>query len=176
MVKTIETERLLLRGLNDADDDFIFSLHLNPMVTEFLYGDWNKKFIKTWMRMMKARTKESLQVWLIENKATQEPVGFVGVDRPDWDAFFTPCLEIGWRFVPEHWGKGYAVEAAKAVIHHFFHEQNAQKLVAFASAINDNSLKVMEKLGMKKEDQVFYNPDIPREHPLARCVVYSLQK
>ena len=42
-------------------------------------------------------------------------VGFVGLSVPRFEAHFTPCVEVGWRLAAEHWGRGYATEAARAV-------------------------------------------------------------
>ena len=174
MTREIFTQRLILREVTDADHQFIMDMHLNPLITEYLYGDWSEEYVRGWLHMMQQRAKESLQIWLVEEKQLHTPIGFIGADSPPWQAFFCPCIEIGWRFIPESWGHGYAVEAAQAVIDYLFKEQRMPKVVAFASEGNKKSFKVMEKLGMMKEEQSFLNPDIPAEHPLARCLVYTL--
>lgn len=59
--------------------------------------------------------------------------------------------EIGWQLHPEEWGKGYATEAAQAVLAYAFHELKAHRVVAFCNFNNDRSTRVMERLGMTRE-------------------------
>lgn len=75
-------------------------------------------------------------------------------------------LEIGWRLVPEHNGKGYATEAAKAIIDFAAEQMGATYLVAVADPENAPSQRVMQRLGMTyKATEQHY--DVP-------CVVYEL--
>lgn len=75
-------------------------------------------------------------------------------------------LEIGWRLIPEHNGKGYATEAAKAIIAFAAERVGATYLVAVADPDNVPSQRVMQRLGMTfKAIEEHY--DVP-------CVVYEL--
>jgi RimJ/RimL family protein N-acetyltransferase len=62
--------------------------------------------------------------------------------------------EVGWAIHPEEWGRGYATEAARYLMDWSFKELNIHRVVAFCHANNDASVRVMEKLGMKKDGRL----------------------
>src|SRR5688572_10528779 len=66
-------------------------------------------------------------------------------------AHFTPCVEIGWRLALVHWGKGYATEAARAVLNHAFTRLGIAEIVALTAPNNRRSRAVMEKIGMTRD-------------------------
>ncbi|MGB8818221.1 MAG: GNAT family N-acetyltransferase [Rhizobiaceae bacterium] len=100
-------------------------------------------------------------------KGTSEPIGFSGVAPVNYfQSAFTPCVEIGWRLVPEHWGKGYASEAAAALLAHGFRDLGLEKIVAFAVPANTASIAVMHRIGMQPNPAFdFMHPNIPDTHP-----------
>jgi len=59
--------------------------------------------------------------------------------------------EIGWSVHPDHWGKGYAVEAGRAMLDFAFNHLSAHRVVAFCHHLNAQSARVMQKLGMQQE-------------------------
>jgi len=59
-------------------------------------------------------------LWAVETRATGDFAGFIGLNIPTFEAPFTPCVEIGWRLAPEHWGTGLATEGARAVLDYGF--------------------------------------------------------
>lgn len=75
-------------------------------------------------------------------------------------------LEIGWRLVPEHNGKGYASEAAKAIVDYAVERVGASYLVAVADPENIASQRVMKRLGMSYKAL--------ERHYDTECVVYEL--
>jgi RimJ/RimL family protein N-acetyltransferase len=75
-------------------------------------------------------------------------------------------LEIGWRLVPEHNGKGYATEAAQAIVDYAAEKVGATYLVAVADPANIPSQRVMQRLGMTYK-AIEQHYDVP-------CVVYEL--
>jgi len=62
--------------------------------------------------------------------------------------------EVGWAVHPDEWGKGYATEAAWRVIDWAFREFNLHRVVAFCHANNSASVRVMEKLGMRRDGRL----------------------
>ena len=54
--------------------------------------------------------------WPVEVIGGAPFIGMVGLSNPDFAAPFLPAVEIGWRLAAEHWGRGYATEAARAVL------------------------------------------------------------
>ena len=94
---------------------------------------------------------------------------------PDFVAPFMPCVEIGWRISAPYWRQGYATEAAKMVLHLAFEKYGLQEVVSFTAAVNLPSIRVMEKIGLtRKVEDDFDHPNMPKDHPLARHVLYRL--
>jgi RimJ/RimL family protein N-acetyltransferase len=92
-----------------------------------------------------------------------------------FEAPFTPCVEVGWRLAYDYWGHGYATEAARLALDHGFGTLALSEIVSFTSATNQRSRAVMERLGMRRnEEDDFDRPTLPEGHPLRRHVLYRL--
>lgn len=102
-------------------------------------------------------------------------LGFIGLNVPNFDAPFTPCVEIGWRLAAEYWGRGLATEGARAVSEYGFQQLGLNEIVAFTVPSNTRSQRVMQKLGMKHDPaDDFGHPRLPTDHLLHRHVLYRL--
>ena len=102
-------------------------------------------------------------------------IGYVGLNIPTFEAAFTPCVEIGWRLAAGHWGKGYATEAARAVLDYGFGSLGLKEIVSFTVPANVRSQAVMQRIGMTRDPAGDFNhPHIPQGHPLRRHVLYRL--
>lgn len=55
-------------------------------------------------------------LWAVEVPGVASFIGFVGLQVPNFEAHFTPCVEIGWRLAALYWGRGYATESARAAL------------------------------------------------------------
>jgi RimJ/RimL family protein N-acetyltransferase len=114
-------------------------------------------------------------LWAIEVPGVAPFVGFAGLAVARFSAHFTPCVEIGWRLAFEHWGNGYATEAARLALGYGFGTLALSEVVSFTSATNQRSRGVMERLGMRHDPaDDFDHPAIPEGHPLRRHVLYRL--
>ena len=114
--------------------------------------------------------------WAVEVPGVAPFIGFVGLAYVDFPSPFTPCVEIGWRFAREHWGKGYAGEAARASIRHGFEQLGLEEIVSFTVPHNARSRAVMERIGMTRSpEQDFDHPVLPEGHPLRRHVLYRIR-
>ena len=83
-----------------------------------------------------------------------------------------PAVEAGWRLHPDHWGHGYATEAAAASLRYGFGEAGLDEIVAYTTTVNTRSQAVMERLGMVRDvDADFDHPQVPVGHPLRRHVL-----
>ena len=71
-------------------------------------------------RIQQGFAKHGFGLWALEIPGRTAFAGFVGLSVPRFEAAFTPCVEVGWRLGAEHWGQGYATEAARAVLVHGF--------------------------------------------------------
>jgi hypothetical protein len=69
----------------------------------------------------------------VETRAAHEFIGFVGLHIPTPELPFSPCVEIGWRLAAEHWGNGYATEAARSVLRVGFQKLGLHEIVSFTA-------------------------------------------
>lgn len=121
--------------------------------------------------------RESFGLWATELKDSGEFIGFVGLSIPRFSAPFMPCVEIGWRLAHKHWGRGYAPEAAIEVLRDGFERVKLLEIVSFTATPNVNSMRVMEKIGMKHNAaEDFDHPFIPDGDRLKRHVLYRLTR
>jgi RimJ/RimL family protein N-acetyltransferase len=112
-------------------------------------------------------------LWAVEVPGVADFIGFVGLSVPQFEAPFTPCVEIGWRLAFEHWGKGYATEAARAALDFGFQHLSLKEVVSFTVPANRRSRAVMERIGMTRNPlEDFDHPSLPEGHPLRRHVLY----
>ena len=114
-------------------------------------------------------------LWAAEVAATDTFIGFVGLNRPLFQAHFTPAVEVGWRLAHQYWGCGYATEAARAALGFGFESLGLPEIVSFTNVDNQRSRRVMEKLGMRHDSgDDFDHPGVPERHRLRRHVLYRL--
>jgi RimJ/RimL family protein N-acetyltransferase len=139
---SIETERLVLRGFVPQD-----AAHL----LEYLHQPTADCFLSLALPDLVAAAAEA------EKRAAGED--YIGVCLKEsgvliGDVFATPeedTFSIGWNFNPRFAGKGYAFEAAVATVNHLFTLKNARRLYAYVESTNTSSMRLCEKLGMRRE-------------------------
>ncbi|WPO79142.1 GNAT family N-acetyltransferase [Flavobacterium sp. KACC 22761] len=153
MKNPIETERLLLREFLLSDADGMFELDSNPKVHLFLGNNPVKKPEESieYIYFVQKQYKDfGTGRWAVILKETNEFLGWSGIkfitDEINGHKNF---YEIGYRFLEKHWGKGYATEAGRAFVDYAFNEMKVDALYAFADAGNENSRKILEKLGLQ---------------------------
>ncbi len=110
-------------------------------------------------------------VELLENNAF---IGFIGLNRPQFESYFTPCIEIGWRLQYDFWHQGLATEGAKACLEFAFNTLNINKIYSFTPLQNKPSEKVMQRIGMTKEGE-FDHPMISPDNSLCVAHLYSIK-
>ena len=127
-------------------------------------------------RMIKGFEEYQLGLWALELLHSSEFIGFAGLMRPNFEAHFIPCVEVGWRLSDAFWGKGYATEAARTAMDDGFDRLGLSEIVSMTSVHNVPSMKVMERLGMTRNpDDDFDHPKIAAGHRLSRHVLYRLR-
>ena len=115
--------------------------------------------------------------WATVLKQDGRFVGSVGLLRVRYEAHFTPAVEIGWRLARDVWGRGYAVEAARAALRFGFEDLSLDQIVANTAVDNLNSQRVMVKLGMSRDAaDDFDHPRLAEGNPLRRQVLYRLTR
>jgi RimJ/RimL family protein N-acetyltransferase len=101
----------------------------------------------------------------------------VGLTTVGFDAPFVPATEIGWRLDYPFWGLGIATEAAQAVLAHAFGPLGFDEIVSFTALTNVRSQRVMQKIGMHRDDaDDFDHPRVPEGHPVRRHVLYRISR
>ncbi len=177
-MKHLETDRIILREWEEKDFEPFMRLNADPLIMEYfprvLDEARSKHLFKHFQEHFK---KHGYGLYALENKTNHEFMGFVGLNNIDFDAPFTPATEIAWRLDYGYWGKGYATEAARAVLAHAFGKLKLDEVVAHAVYDNDRAVHVMEKLGMKRDPKGdFAYPKLPKGHPLGQHLLYRLKR
>ncbi len=151
-VPTLRTDRLLLRGWRDADREPFAALNADPAVMEHFPSPLSRAESDALARRVTDRWRTGESSWWAVEEIDGAPfIGIIGLVRVWFDRHFTPAVEVGWRIAHEHWGRGYAPEAARAAIAHGFDELALDEIVSFTTPGNLNSRRVMEKVGMRHE-------------------------
>jgi hypothetical protein len=94
--------------------------------------------------------------------------------RPNFDAHFTPCVEIGWRLAADFWNHGYATEGAREAMRFGFETLGLDEIVSITVPGNRRSRRVMEKLGMTCAPEDDF--DHPRVSEGMCCIAGELQR
>jgi [ribosomal protein S5]-alanine N-acetyltransferase len=149
----LETERLVLRDHEPRDLEPFCAMEADPQARRFVGGAPRaqdvaaRRFRNRFLRPGRGR----LRLWATELKSSGDYVGYAGV----YPHFIYPgaaapgegCL--GFTILREHWGRGYATEAATALVRHGFGAQRLRRIVASVEAGNAASIHILEKLGFR---------------------------
>lgn len=148
----LETERLILRKLEDEDFERMFLMDSDPEVMKYLGTpvktvEESKNIIKMIQKQYEENGVGRLAV--IEKKSGLM-IGWSGLKLLKQPINgHVDTLDLGYRFIPEFWGKGYAWEAAIASLKYGFNELNAETIYAYADAGNAGSNYILTKMGFE---------------------------
>jgi RimJ/RimL family protein N-acetyltransferase len=147
-LSVLETERLTLRRVTDADAEFILDLLNQPSFLRYI-GDKGVRNTEDAIRYIQTGPVASYErfgfgLYLVELKETGLPIGMCGLLKRD----VLPDVDMGFAFLPDYWSRGYAFEAASAVITHGREVFGLRRIVAITSIENRASIKLLEKLGL----------------------------
>ena len=175
---TITTPRLRLRPWRDEDLPAFAALNADPRVMEHYPKTLSRAESDALAARIRAGfARHGFGLWAVEVSGRAAFIGYVGLAVPTFEARFTPCVEIGWRLAAEHWGQGYATEAAHAILAHAFGPLGLGEVVSFNATANRRSRRVMERLGMTRSPaDDFEHPSLPEGHPLRPHVLHRLPR
>lgn len=166
MFPTLNTNRLLLRELTEADALEVFICFTNPDVLRF-YGQSplsNHNQVKQIIRSFSMNYEDKRGIkWGIAVKGEPGIIGTIGFQ--EWSQEHKRA-DISYALVPEQWGKGYAIEAVKKVISYGFQELKLTRIGAMVFTENESSIKLLEKLGFEKEGilkNFMYQDGVPND-------------
>ncbi len=158
-LKTLETDRLLLRPMTLEDADFILQLLNEPSFIQNI-GDRHVRttddacsYIQN--GPLKSYEKNGFGLFTVVRKETGESIGMCGLIKRD----ALEDVDIGYALLPGFWSRGYALEAARAMRDHARDVIGLKRLVAVVDPANVGSIRVLEKLGMQFERMVQLSPD-----------------
>jgi ribosomal-protein-alanine N-acetyltransferase len=160
-VTVLETPRLKLRKLTLDDAPFILRLVNEPSWLEFIGDkgvrdlDGAREYLREGPIGMYER--HGFGLYMTEVKESGAQIGMCGLIKRDT----LPDVDIGFALFPEFWGRGYAHEAAAAVLEHGRRTFDLKRIVAITSLDNESSIKVLEKIGMQFERTLEFAPGDP---------------
>lgn len=147
----LETERLLLRELNENDFGALCKI-LQDDETMYAYeGAFSDEEVGEWLDRQLSRYREyGFGLWAVVLKETGEVIGQCGLTMQPWKN--EGLLEIGYLFQRQFWHNGYATEAAAACKKYAFEVLKADEVCSIIRDTNIPSQKVAERNGMTKKD------------------------
>jgi RimJ/RimL family protein N-acetyltransferase len=145
----LETERLLIRHLTQADAEFIVELLNEPAFIRNI-ADRGVRTVADAQAYIQngpvaSYEKNGFGLFAVELKETGLPIGMCGLIRRD----ILPDVDIGYALLERYWNKGYAHEAAAAVLAYGYNVIGLKRIVAITALDNDASAKVLEKIGLQ---------------------------
>jgi RimJ/RimL family protein N-acetyltransferase len=162
------TPRLLLRTFRRDDLPHYAALNADPEVVRYLGGPLTRE------------DSDDIAAWAQELYA-REGLGLLAVERRQDGAFLGMCglhhlhsypddVEVAWRLAREHWGQGYATEAATGWLDHAFGTLGLPRVISITEPPNLRSLAVMRRLGMVFDHQA----EVEEDGVVFQAVVYAI--
>jgi len=150
----IETGRLGLRRLSAGDEPFIVELLNDPGFLRYI-GDRGVRTPADASRYIlhgpvSSYERHGFGLYLVELKDGRIPVGICGLLKRDT----LPDVDVGYAFLPQYRGRGYAYESVSAVMADARSAHGLDRLVAIVTPENADSIKVLEKLGFAFERRI----------------------
>jgi len=155
----IETSRLQMRWLSGDDAAFIYRLVNDPQWLRFIGDkqvhdlDGARHYIDSGPRAMYRQFGFGLNLVSLKDDATA--IGICGLLQRD--SLADP--DLGFAFLPEYRGWGYAREAAEAAVHHGFSRLEQTRIVALVNSANQASIRLLEKLGFHLDREIKMEPN-----------------
>lgn len=172
MIDVLTTERLTLRHWRDDDRAAFHEINADPSVMATLGPAMSRAESDAFMnRIVQHFDDHGFGVWCVEHDG--RVMGSTGFMVP----WFRDGVEIGWRIRSDHWGRGFASEAARACLSDGFGRLAFDEILSFTAAINTRSRRVMDKIGMQRDcDGDFDHPGVPVGDPLRPHVLYRIDR
>ncbi|MGC1852099.1 MAG: GNAT family N-acetyltransferase [Solirubrobacterales bacterium] len=148
----LETPRLILRGWQPRDLEPHAEMSADPEVMRYIGDGRVLDGGQSWREVAMHIGHWALRgygQWALERKGDGASLGRAGLwNPPGW-----PGLEVGWKLAREAWGQGYATEAGEAAIEWTWATLDADRLISLIQSGNERSIRVAERLGMRREGE-----------------------
>jgi ribosomal-protein-alanine N-acetyltransferase len=150
----LTTERLNIRRATTADDQFVLELVNDPAFIRNI-GDRGVRTLADAQRYVEngpvaSYEKFGFGMYVVELKESGRPIGMCGFVKRDW----LPDVDIGFAFLPQYRSMGYALESARAVKAYGRDALGLGRIVAIVSPGNTDSIRLLEKIGLRFEGMV----------------------
>lgn len=150
MQNKLETQRLFLEIVTKRDHAFILALVNSPGWIEFI-GDRQVHTQKEAIEFItRIKSTKDLHYWVVRRKGDRVPLGIISFIKRDYLAHF----DIGFAFLPQFAGNGYAYEAATALMHAMKLSPRHQTILATTNPSNEKSIALLSKLGFRFDKQM----------------------
>lgn len=168
----LETNRLIMRPFEERDAEGLFLLDSNPEVMKYVGGVVSTKIEQSqqMIEFIQKQYKENgVGRLAVIEKSTNTLIGWSGLKYLTSEINgMKNVYELGYRFLPEYWGKGYATETARAALNYAFNEIKTDVVYAMAVTENTGSNRVLQKLGFEELGTFLDDADL--------CYWYRLKK
>ena len=165
-MQILETDRLILREISADDAEFILDLLNQPSFIKYI-GDRGVRTIETATdyierRFTKSYRENGFGLYLVELQSQiqnlKSKIGICGFVKRD----SLPHPDIGFAFLPEFCGSGYALESARAMMNYGRNQLKLSRVLAITTPDNEASIRLLEKIGFCFE-RLIRMPDGPEE-------------
>lgn len=167
----LKSERLVAKAWKNSDLQSLFHLCSNEQVMNYFPSALDKKGSQALLaRLITCFNQYGFTYFPIYLKSTNEFIGFVGLldQQMDGEAY----IDIGWRLLPEYWGKGYATEMATCALE-WARQKKIDKIYAVAPKTNLGSISIMKKIGMSFHKD-FHHPKLLDYPFISHCEMYVI--
>jgi RimJ/RimL family protein N-acetyltransferase len=152
-IPTLETERLVLRPLGEADVEPLHAIMQDPDVMQYIGDRQIPTLQETWRAVAGWIGHWALRgygLWAVEERGSGDVIGRIGLINPiEW-----PGPEVGYMLGKPWWGRGYATEAARAAMDWGFETMGFERLISLIAPANAASIAVAAKLGETPRGEV----------------------
>ena len=167
-----ESERLIFRKFDKKDAPRLYQIRSNPKVMEYMDNISLKSIeeAKFLIKSFKYDFKQQKGIsWAITDKQTNLLIGSFAF----WRMVKQHCrAEIGYSLLPEYWGKGFMTETFETLIEFGFGKMHLHSIEANVNPQNQNSIKMLERIGFKKE--AYFRENYFYLDKFIDSVIYSL--
>ena len=147
----LETERLVLRTLEQDDFEEVCKLLQDPVVMYAYEGAFSDQEVQAWLDKMFWRYEnDGFALWAVIEKSSGELIGQCGITYQEYNGRWVP--EVGYLFRKEFWHKGFATEAAMACKEYAFQVLNFDEVYSIIRDSNVASQNVARRNGMTEVD------------------------
>jgi [ribosomal protein S5]-alanine N-acetyltransferase len=168
--RVLDTERLTLRKLSYDDAEFVLRLLNDPDFLRFIgdKGVRNLEDARGYLRTgpLASYDRFGFGLFRVELKDSGVPIGMCGLLKREVLA----DVDIGFAYLPEYRAKGYAFEAAAAIVSYAHREVGLIRLAGVTKPDNTGSIRLLEKLGLELVGKVRIAADGPEDNLFARAL------